>query len=80
LIEASDEVRVLKLDGWQRSVGVQAEIALARTLSKPVRLTYPRSVCDRCGQQIAHTARGLWPHHCQGLLPTIRPGDVLPAA
>jgi hypothetical protein len=31
-----DEVIVLKLSGWQESVGVQAEIAAARTLGKPV--------------------------------------------
>ena len=31
-----DEVVVLKLDGWAQSVGVQAEIAAARTLGKPV--------------------------------------------
>ena len=31
-----DEVVVLKLDGWEQSVGVQAEIAAARTLGKPV--------------------------------------------
>ena len=33
-----DEVIVLKLDGWERSVGVKAEIAAARTLGKPVTL------------------------------------------
>jgi hypothetical protein len=31
-----DEVVVLMLDGWQESVGVQAEIAIARELGKPV--------------------------------------------
>lgn len=30
------EIVVLKLDGWQQSVGVQAEIAMARALGKPV--------------------------------------------
>jgi hypothetical protein len=30
------ELVVLKLDGWQQSVGVQAEIAAARALGKPV--------------------------------------------
>ena len=30
------EVIVLKLDGWERSVGVQAEIAAARAMGKPV--------------------------------------------
>ena len=28
---------VLMLDGWQESVGVQAEIRIARVLGKPVR-------------------------------------------
>jgi hypothetical protein len=31
-----DEVIVLKISGWEVSVGVQAEIAAARTLGKPV--------------------------------------------
>lgn len=36
-LEVCDEVVVLKLDGWHKSVGVQAEIAIAQTLGKPVR-------------------------------------------
>jgi len=35
-LEMCNEVVVLKLDGWQQSVGVQAEIAKARALGKPV--------------------------------------------
>ncbi len=35
-LKRSWEVWVLKLDGWQESVGVQAEIRLARKLGKPV--------------------------------------------
>jgi len=35
-LEACDEVVVLMLDGWRGSVGVQAEIAIARELGKPV--------------------------------------------
>ena len=35
-LSACDEVVVLKLEGWQESHGVQAEIALARALGKPV--------------------------------------------
>ena len=31
-----NELIVLKLDGWEQSVGVQAEIAAARALGKPV--------------------------------------------
>ena len=31
-----NEIVVLKLDGWEQSVGVQAEIAAARALGKPV--------------------------------------------
>ena len=30
-LETCDEVVVLKLDGWEQSVGVQAEIAIARS-------------------------------------------------
>ena len=35
-LEVCDEVVVLMLDGWRESVGVQAEIAIARELGKPV--------------------------------------------
>lgn len=37
LLAACDELWVLKLDGWQHSRGVQAEIAIALALGKPVR-------------------------------------------
>jgi nucleoside 2-deoxyribosyltransferase len=36
-----DEVVVLMLDGWRESEGVQAEIAVARELGKPVRYLKP---------------------------------------
>ena len=36
LLAACDEVVVLKLDGWQHSCGVKAEIAAARALGKGV--------------------------------------------
>lgn len=36
-LEVCDEVVVLMLVGWQESIGVQAEIAIARELGKPVR-------------------------------------------
>jgi len=35
-LEACNEVVVLMLDGWQESVGVQAELVVARELDKPV--------------------------------------------
>jgi hypothetical protein len=35
-LEVCDEVIVLQLDGWEKSVGVQAEVAIARRLGKPV--------------------------------------------
>ena len=35
-LDVCDEVVVLMLDGWRESVGVQAEIAIARELGKPV--------------------------------------------
>lgn len=76
VIEACDEVWVLKLAGWRTSVGVKAEVAIAKELGKPVRLVYPTSVCDRCGKRLARHAGGVWKHGCQGLLPTMRPADV----
>ena len=35
-LDTCDEVVVLKLEGWQESQGVQAEIAVARALGKSV--------------------------------------------
>ena len=40
-IEICSEMWVLTMDGWQESRGVQAEIALARVLEKPVVLVEP---------------------------------------
>lgn len=40
-LERCDEVAVLMLDGWQESVGLRAEIAIARALGKPVRFLNP---------------------------------------
>ena len=40
-LAACDEMVVLMLDGWQQSVGVQAEIAAARALGKPVSFLEP---------------------------------------
>ena len=37
LLALCEEVVVLKLDGWHQSVGVQAEIAAACALGKPVK-------------------------------------------
>lgn len=36
LLAACDELWVLMLDGWEDSRGVQAEVAIARKLGKPV--------------------------------------------
>ncbi len=41
LLARCDEVIVLQLDGWIESVGVQAEIALARGLGKPLHFVEP---------------------------------------
>jgi nucleoside 2-deoxyribosyltransferase len=37
LLACCDEVVVLMLDGWDRSVGVREEIRIAREMGKPVR-------------------------------------------
>ncbi len=37
LLAACDELWVLKLEGWQHSRGVQAEIAIAWAMGKPIR-------------------------------------------
>ena len=40
------EVIVLKLDGWAQSIGVQAEIAAAKALGKPVSFLDPAAVAE----------------------------------
>ena len=41
-----NEVVVLKLDGWQQSRGIQAEVARARALGKPVSFIEPTPVAE----------------------------------
>ena len=41
-IGVCDEVIAMMLDGWRESVGVRAEIAIARELGKPVTYFTPR--------------------------------------
>ena len=48
-LEACDEVVVLMLDGWRQSVGVQAEIAIARELGKPVTFLAERDCMRSAG-------------------------------
>lgn len=43
-IEHSDEVWVVKIDGWKESVGVTAEIEYAKTLKLPIRYIDPISL------------------------------------
>lgn len=50
-----DEVAVLKLDGWQQSIGVQAEIAAAKALGKPVSFL---SVDDQAEENPGPKGRG----------------------
>ncbi len=45
-LELCDEVVVLMLDGWQQSVGVHAEIAIARELGKPVTFLRPNGEAE----------------------------------
>jgi nucleoside 2-deoxyribosyltransferase len=55
-LERCDEVVVLMLDGWEASVGVRAEIDIARALGKPVRFLAP---ADATGwPTLAHDASG----------------------
>jgi nucleoside 2-deoxyribosyltransferase len=55
-LERCDEVVVLMLDGWQESVGVQAEIRIARELGMPVR--YLASELAPVSATFAHVASG----------------------
>jgi len=45
-LELSREVVVLMLPGWEASVGVQAEIAIARELGKPVSFIRPNGQAE----------------------------------
>lgn len=44
LLRRCDELAVLMLDGWQRSVGVKAEIKLAAELAKRVSFLNPENL------------------------------------
>ncbi len=46
-IEACTEVVVLRIDGWKESVGIQAEIAIAQELGKPVTFLDPAQLCEQ---------------------------------
>ena len=46
MLERCDELAVLQLDGWEKSVGVQAEIAIAKELNLPVRFITPKNCPD----------------------------------
>lgn len=41
LLEMSEDVAVLTLDGWRESIGVRAEISLAESLGKAIRYLPP---------------------------------------
>jgi hypothetical protein len=43
-LQRCDELVVSTLDGWQESVGVQAEIKLAAELAKPVSFLHPEDL------------------------------------
>jgi len=56
LLTRCDEVMVLMLDGWEESVGVQAEIRIARELGKLVRYLAPELAA--VSPTLAHVASG----------------------
>lgn len=41
VIERCDELRILRLDGWRESVGVQAEAEFAKSKNIPVHMVLP---------------------------------------
>ena len=55
-LERCDEIVVLMLDGWEASVGVGAEIGIARTLGKPVRFLAPENTMS--SPTLAHVVFG----------------------
>ena len=57
-LEICSEMWVLTLDGWQESRGVQAEIALARELEKPVVLVEPETMNDQTPDAVSRAGAG----------------------
>jgi hypothetical protein len=51
-----DDVVVLMLDGWRESVGVQAEMRIARELGKPIRFVEPTLTESPGTPTLAHVA------------------------
>ena len=43
MLECCNELAVLQLDGWSESIGVQAEIAIAKELNLSVRFITPKN-------------------------------------
>jgi hypothetical protein len=43
ILSRCDEVIVLRLPGWQQSEGIEAEIAVATSLAKPLRFIDPEA-------------------------------------
>src|SRR5579859_7085831 len=62
-LEGCDEVVVLTLDGWQESIGVQAELRHASVLRKPVRYidpdTFQAGAARPAARPSSRVARGL---------------------
>ncbi len=56
MLTCCEEVVVLAIDGWTESVGVQAEIALAHALGKPLWLVEPSLVDRWRTPTLAHAA------------------------
>jgi len=50
-LERCNELVVLMLEGWEESVGVKAEIAIARELGMPVRFNPAAQRCSNAGSQ-----------------------------
>jgi hypothetical protein len=42
MLERCNELAVLQLDGWEESIGVQAEIIIAKELNLPVQFIAPK--------------------------------------
>ena len=55
-LERCDLLLVLMLEGWKTSVGVQAEIRIAREMGKPVRYLEAESLQAHGSPTLAHVA------------------------
>ena len=62
MLAMCDTLTVCKLDGWQESVGVTAEVAIAKALGKPIREIDPAPILEKWAADHNGLLSHFWPH------------------